>query len=355
VKFHLSAEQEQLQDELQRILADCCSPARRRAVVNSDSDFDQSIWTALMAFGLGGMLVPEGYGGSATGLLDVALACEVLGKHATPGPIMSHLLAALAIAESADESLQSKWLPRIATGEVVAAFVPGVGWLPESWDLEAAQGKINGKVDMAIGADSATLFVFGVRNSGFALVEKSDRVIVTSLPSSDVTRRVATIGLENADCAICGPSSFAAHRVLDAGLVMLAADALGGAQQCLNMSVDYASSREQFGTVIGSFQAIKHQLANMALEVESSRGLAWFAAHAFDVELPEASRVAAVAKAHLADRYVSVARQAVQVHGGMGYTWEYDMNLWFRRSLTDRAYLGAPSLHRERAAELAQW
>src|SRR6202012_4997780 len=154
---------------------------------------------------------------------------------------------------------------------------------------------------------------------------------------------------------ICGPNAPAGRRVLDAALVFLAADALGGAEQCLSMAVDYAKTREQFGVVIGQFQALKHQLANMALEVEPSRALVWYAAYAWDSQLPDTSRSAALTKAHLADRFVSVARAAVQAHGGIGYTWEYDLQLWFKRSLFDRAYLGAPSLHRERAAAMAGW
>lgn len=144
-------------------------------------------------------------------------------------------------------------------------------------------------------------------------------------------------------------------RIFDAALVLLAADALGGAQYCVDLSVGYAGEREQFGQPIGRFQALKHQLAQMALEVEPSRALVWYAGYAHDAGLPDASRAAAIAKAHLADRFVSVARAAIAAHGGIGYTWEYGLNNWFRRSMFDRAYLGSPAVHRARAADLAGW
>src|SRR6202012_2509545 len=143
--------------------------------------------------------------------------------------------------------------------------------------------------------------------------------------------------------------------IYDAALVLMAADALGGAQYCADLSVGYAKEREQFGQPIGRRQALKHQLATMALEVEPARALMWYAGYAWDAGQPDAPRAVAMAKAHIADRFVSVARAAIAAHGGIGYTWEYGLSGWFRRSLFDRAYLGSPSLHRARAAELAGW
>jgi alkylation response protein AidB-like acyl-CoA dehydrogenase len=147
----------------------------------------------------------------------------------------------------------------------------------------------------------------------------------------------------------------AAPRVRDAGLCLLAADAFGTGKRLVDMSVAYAKEREQFGVTIGHFQALKHQLANMALEIEPARGLYWYAAHAFDHLREEAERAAALAKAHITDRAMQIARDAVEVHGGIGFTWECDVQIWFKRAIFDRAFLGIPSLHRERAAQLAGW
>jgi alkylation response protein AidB-like acyl-CoA dehydrogenase len=144
-------------------------------------------------------------------------------------------------------------------------------------------------------------------------------------------------------------------KLFDAALVLIAADALGGAQKSTDMAVAYAKDREQFGQPIGQFQALKHQLAHMALDVEPARAMLWYAAYAHDASLPDAPRAAAMAKAHLCDVYTRTTRAAVAAHGGIGYTWEYGLNYWFRRSVFDRAWLGSPSLHRARAAEMAGW
>lgn len=352
MKFHLSPEQEALQDSIQRTAQRACPPERRRALLDADTDFDRPVWDELMAIGLGGLLIPDEHGGSGLGLEEAALAFETLGQQATPGPFMGHVLAGWALAQSEDEALKSKWLARLAGGDAVAALALK-GWMPEDWRLELEDGRISGQIDLVPGADQADVFVVGVAG-GLAVVEKGAEVAVEPVNGSDLTRRLWRVTLNSAPAALISSHTLG-QRLADAALVLLAASALGGAEQCLTLSVDYAKQREQFGVVIGQFQGLKHQLANMALEVEPARALVWYAAYAWDLALPDASRVAAHAKAHLADRFVSVARMAVQAHGGIGYTWDYDLQIWFRRSLFDRAYMGAPSVHRARAAEMAGW
>jgi alkylation response protein AidB-like acyl-CoA dehydrogenase len=352
VKFHLDPEQEALQDSLARTVERACPPERRRALLEADTDYDAATWTALMDAGLGGLLIPEDFGGTALGMEAAALALEVVGRTGTPGPYLGHLLAGWAISQTDDEALKARWLPKLATGEVVGTVALD-GWTTEAWRLDARGGRLSGEIRLVPGADQAQVIVIGVKG-GLAVIEGRDGVEAEPIDGSDPTRRLWTLKLSNAAAQSISSKS-AAQRLVDAGLILLAADALGGAEQCLTMSVEYAKQREQFGVVIGRFQALKHQLANMALEVEPARALVWYAAYAWDLDLPDASRVAAQAKAHLADRFVSVARAAVQAHGGIGYTWEYDLQIWFKRSIYDRAFLGAPSLHRERAAALAGW
>jgi alkylation response protein AidB-like acyl-CoA dehydrogenase len=137
--------------------------------------------------------------------------------------------------------------------------------------------------------------------------------------------------------------------------VLLAADAFGTASRLVHMAIEYAKTREQFGVTIGHFQALKHQLANMAVDLEPSRGLYWYAAHAFDHVPDDAARFASLAKAHITERAMQIARDSVEAHGGIGFTWECDVQLWFKRVMLDRAWLGTPALHRERAAVLAGW
>jgi alkylation response protein AidB-like acyl-CoA dehydrogenase len=352
LKFHLSPEQEALQDSIQRTAMRACPAERRRELLDADTDFDKPTWNALMEVGLGALLIAEEHGGAGLGLEEAALAFETLGRTAIPGPFMGHVLSAWALGQSEDEALKSKWLARLAGGEAVGALALE-GWTADAWRLEIRDGKISGQIALAPGADQADVLVIGV-SGGLAVVEKGPAVAVEPISGSDLTRRLWRVTLKGAPATLI-PSNGLGQRLVDAALVLIAAGALGGAEQCLTLSVDYAKQREQFGVVIGQFQGLKHQLANMALEVEPARALVWYAAYAWDLALPDASRVAAHAKAHLADRFVSVARMAVQVHGGIGYTWDYDLQIWFRRSLFDRAFMGAPSLHRARVAELAGW
>jgi alkylation response protein AidB-like acyl-CoA dehydrogenase len=352
VKFHLSPEQEALQDSILRTAQRVCPPERRRALLDAPTDFDRPIWEAVMELGVGGLMIPEDFGGVGFGLEDTALAMEALGQTATPGPFFGHVLAGWALAQSDDAALKDRWLPRLAAGEAVATIALD-GWSPEEWAPEVAGGVANGQVRFVPGADQAGLIVVGTK-SGLAVVEAGKGVELEAMSGSDMTRRLWHVKLTDAPATLIGGAD-TARRLVDAGLILLAADALGGAEQALAMTVEYAKQREQFGQVIAKFQALKHQFANMALEVEPARALVWYAAYAWDLGLPDAPRVAAHAKAHLADRFVSVARMAVQCHGGIGYTWEYDLQIWFRRSLFDRAFLGAPSTHRERVAVMAGW
>jgi alkylation response protein AidB-like acyl-CoA dehydrogenase len=301
-------------------------------------------------------LIPETWGGAGLGLEDAALALEALGQTATPGPYIGHLLATLALAECGDGALMDAWLPRLASGEAVATVALGGDGQPGSWTPTVEDGRLRGEVRFVMGADHADLFVVGTAGGGLALVERGDWAALQPVKGSDLTRRLWSVRFDQAPATVvAGPDDAAGRRLSDAALLFLAADALGGAEQCLAMAVEYAKSREQFGVIIGQFQALKHQLANMALEVEPARALVWYAAYALQNRLPDASRAAAHAKAHLADRFTSITRAATQAHGGIGYTWEYDLQIWFRRSLFDRAYLGLPSAHRERVAEMAGW
>jgi alkylation response protein AidB-like acyl-CoA dehydrogenase len=354
MRFHLSEEQDLIQDSIRRTLEDVCAPARRRAIIATGDDHDPAVWEALMALGVGGLALPLDHGGSGLGLLDAALAMEVVGYQGAPAPLLGHLLAGLALA-GADEATQARWLPALADGSAIGATAIGDGWEPSTWTATVTDGRLTGEVRFVPGASHANLFVVGVAGGGLVAVDVADGgVEISPLASADLTRPAWTVRFQAAPCAPVGGPELG-QRVFDAALVLLAADAFGGARRCLDMAVEYAKTREQFGVVIGQFQGLKHQLANMALEIEPGRALFWYAAYAADADLPDASRSAAHAKAHLADRFVSATRTAVQAHGGIGYTWEYDLQLWFRRALFDRAYMGAPSLHRERAAVLAGW
>ena len=202
-------------------------------------------------------------------------------------------------------------------------------------------------------ADGAELFVVGCRGGALALVEAGPDVRVTPEPTLDRGRPLATLELEGAPAELLAAAD--AARLVDAGSVLLAADAFGAAHQLVRATAAYLQTRQQFGQPLAQFQAVKHQLANMALDVDPTRGLWWYAAHAFDHAPAEASRAAALAKAHITERAQQVARDAVEAHGGIGFTWECDVQIWFKRVMFDRLWLGAPELHRERFAALEGW
>jgi alkylation response protein AidB-like acyl-CoA dehydrogenase len=353
--FHPTAEQVAIQDTLKGALADAFPMERLHALADSDADFDMASWDALMALGLGGLALPDSVGGMGLGLVELALAIEALGMGAAPGPFTEHLIAGLAIAASDDAEARTQ-LEALASGTIVATTAFGDQWLPDKWTARLLDGRLTGEARFVVGATVADLFVVGTSGGGLALARRGESVSVTPVRSTDRSRRLSTVAFENAPAIELLPAGDpAALRIFDAALVLSAADALGGAQRVLDMSVAYAKDREQFGQPIGRFQALKHQLAQMALEVEPSRALVWYSAYAWDARLADSSRIAALAKAHLSDRFVSVARAGVAAHGGIGYTWDYGLAHWFRRSVFNRAWLGSPTVHRARAATLGGW
>jgi alkylation response protein AidB-like acyl-CoA dehydrogenase len=358
VNFDLSEEQILLQDTVRQFLENECDANRLREIFDGDEGFDPLLWKGMLELGLGGIHIPEEYGGAGLELVDLALVAEVLGRHAAPGPFLSHALAGLALCLGGSDDQKRRWLPRLAMGEALASIAlceAETGWQPEDWRLGGGP-ELHGAKEHVPFARFADLLVVGVAGGGLVLVERDAHGLgIRPVDAADRTRRLDRVSFDATPCQPLPEGEAVAGRVRDAGLVLLAADAFGGASRCLEMAVRHAQTREQFGVTIGQFQALKHQLANMAVEVEPARCLYWYAAHAFDHVPEEAARAAALAKAHLGDRFMQVARDTVEVHGGIGFTWECDVQIWFKRAMFDRALLGASALHRERAASLAGW
>jgi alkylation response protein AidB-like acyl-CoA dehydrogenase len=358
VNFDLSDEQELLQDTVRQFAQNECPPTRVRALFDGETGHDPALWQKLVELGLGAIAVPDEFGGAGLELVDQALVAEALGAAALPGPFLGHSLAGLAILYGGSDQQKKTWLPKLATGELlgtVAFDEGGERWQPGDWSL-AAGATLSGVKTAVPYAPEADLFVVGTAGGGLALVERrAPGVSTKELRGVDRTRRLGELTLEHTPCELLPNGVAAAPRVRDAGLVLLAADAFGGANHLLEASVEYAKTRQQFGVTIGSFQGLKHQLSNMAIEIEPARGLYWYAAHAFDRVPEDAERTAALAKAHLTHVYMQTARDAVEAHGGIGFTWECDVQIYFKRAMFDRAFLGAPAVHRERAAALAGW
>jgi len=359
--FGLSEEQKALATTVRRYLSERCPTTRVRAVMEGDSGHDAELWSGLMDLGIGSLAVPESCGGMGAEFLDLALVAEELGHACAPGPFLGAAMATVALAAGDDTDAAAKWLPRIASGEVIATAA--IGEAGGRWDdgeiaATAKAGKLSATKFLVPYGSLAEIHVVAANDSdGIALwlVERDASTVVCSeLSGNDRTRRLSSVEYRGAQALrIGGREAFA--RMRDAALVLVAADAYGGSRRCLEMARDYALTREQFGQPIGAFQAVKHQLANLAVDLEPSLSLWWYAAHALDRIPAEAPRHAALAKGFSSDLFDRAARDSTELHGGIGFTWEYDLHLWFRRSIFDRAFFGDAHYHRARAANLAGW
>jgi alkylation response protein AidB-like acyl-CoA dehydrogenase len=347
--FGLSEEQTLLQDTIRKLLGAEFPTTRAREVSKTDSAHDEKLWKSLAEAGALGALVPEAHGGSGLSFLDAMLVAEELGRAAGPGAyVATAVMGAVAVAASGHEALAKEILPEIAAGTTRI----GVGLAEATGARDGAgvrldHGRLRGTalfVLDAIGAERLLLH----SDAGLALVNAGG-VEVVPLASVDGTRRFAEVRLHGVEPVALVD---ALPRVLAAGRIALAFDSLGAAGRALELALEYASQRKQFGRVIGSFQAVKHMLAEIAAALEPARSLAWYAAHAFDAEPREAARMAALCKAHLAETASEVLRKATEVHGGIGFTEQYDLHLWFRRVALSRPLLGGPELLREEATRL---
>ncbi|HTO09431.1 MAG TPA: acyl-CoA dehydrogenase family protein [Myxococcota bacterium] len=355
MNFALTEEQELLQSTVRSFVANECPPPVVRAVYDGKREAVSKLWNGLAEIGIAGLALPEAQGGAGLELLELALVAEELGRGVVPVPFLGHALATLALAQGGSPAQKAARLPRLASGAARAtvALAEEGGWLPGEWRTELANGRVRGRKQLVPEAEGAELFVVGCAGGALALVEAGKAARVTPEATLDRGRPLATLELDDAPAETLSRGD--AARLVDAGCVLLAADAFGAAHQLVRATVAYVQARQQFGQPLAQFQALKHQLANMALEVDPTRGLWWYAAHAFDHVPAESSRAAALAKAHVTDRAQQAARDAVEAHGGIGFTWESDVHLWFKRVMFDRLWLGAPELHRERFALLEGW
>jgi alkylation response protein AidB-like acyl-CoA dehydrogenase len=336
-----------------------CPAARLRELFEAGSGHDPALWRGLAEMGVTGLAIPEEHGGAGLEILDLALAAETLGSAALPGPFLGHALAGLALELAGSPEQCERWLPRLASGELVGTLAVSEAdgsFEPGTWSARAEKGRLRGEKAWVPFGALADLLVVGTQGGGMALVErKAPGVDVAPVDALDRTRPLASLRFDGAACDPLPGGVESAGRVRDAGLVLLAADAFGAAEKLLEMTLAYARTREQFGQPIAQFQAVKHQLADLATEIEPMRSLVWYTAHAQDHVRDDAERSAAIAKAHVTDRAVDVARAAVELHGGIGFTWECDVQIWMKRALFDRAMFGSPETHRERQAALGGW
>lgn len=382
MEFAFSDEQEMIRESAEGFLADVSDSAAVRAAMVSERGFDEALWQRLCGEMFWPAIhIPEAYGGLGLGFVDLAILLEQMGRRLLCSPFFATAcMAAPALLLAANEAQKQRWLPLIADGSLTAtlAFTSANGWTAK--DVQATverEGEgfvLNGTLNHVLDGHSADLLIVAARSIGsrseegislFVLQADQAGIERQMLPTMDQTRRQARIRLNGlylgADSLVgeFGTGWPTLERVLQLACIALAAEQTGGAQQVLDMSVAYMQERQQFGRPIASFQALKHRAAQMMLQVECARSASYYAAcvaqEALDPQgdpqvAGELATAAALAKAHCSEAFFHCASEAIQLHGGVGFTWEYDVHLYFKRARASESFLGLPAWHRERMA-----
>ncbi len=372
--FGFSEEQEMLRSSARDFLGKEAPMTYVRKMMEDEVGFTGDLWKKMADLGWMGLILPEEHGGSGLDFVDLIVVLEEMGRVVLPGPFFSTVvLGAVALLEGGSEALKHEILPRVATGEVrltlaqlepsgrwgadgiaLAAKPDGAGYVLDGTKLFVPDAHVAdhivvaGRAPGSSGTEGTTLFLVDAKASG---------VTVTQLKTMDQTRRLSEVVLANVrvagDRVLGEPGQGWAllDRIVDRGKVGLCAEMCGGAQRVLEMSVEYAKVREQFGKPIGSFQAIQHKCANMLVEVESSKSVTYYAAWAVANDVAEAPLAAAMAKAYCSDAYRHVSGEGIQIHGGIGFTWEHDMHIYFKRAKSSEVTFGDATWNRELVAQ----
>jgi len=353
MEFALTEEQRHFADSLRDLLRDHVTIEALRVHAETGDGFDADLWQRLTELGLPGLLVPERFGGSGLGVLDAAVAAEALGAAAAYAPFVgSVVMATLTFMHGASAPLQDEYLPRIAAGEI--RF--GVGY---GGSVRLSGDRLTGATTAAIDTGAPThLLVYLADGTAACVAADAEGVSGRMHRSIDRTRPVTDLTFDNARVAVLDAANApiaAMQRVLDAGRIVLAADTLGAAQHMFDQALGFVKQRVQFNRVIGSFQAVKHQFADMVTMLEPCRAMVWYAGYAQD-SLPDEARLTALqTKAHLGDVGRDIARMTTEAHGGMGFTDLLGLHYWFKRIGFNRQMLGGPEHCREEAARVQGW
>jgi alkylation response protein AidB-like acyl-CoA dehydrogenase len=373
--FGFSEEQDMLRKLAHDFLAKESPMPTVRQMMEDDLGYSVETWRKMAELGWMGLVFPQDVGGAGLGILDLVVVLEEMGRALMPGPFFSTvLLGGLSVLEGGSDAQKARYLAPLIAGELKATLaVPEAGG---AWDAAAVATTatadaggflLNGTKRFVPDAHVADLILVAARTESskgeegislFALDVPKEGVSVTTLDTLDQTRKLCDVKL---DQVRVGPESLLGargagrailQRVIDRAKVGLCAEMCGGAERVLEMSVDYAKVRVQFDRPIGSFQAIQHKCANMLSLVESAKAATYYAAWAVSNDAPEASLAAAMAKSYASDAYRVLAGEAIQIHGGIGFTWEHDLQLYFRRAKASELTFGDATFHRARVAEL---
>ena len=362
-----SEEQEELRSSVRRFCENRSPSAEVRRLMQTGEGYSPPVWEQMASqLGLQGLAIPERHGGAGFGFVELAIVLEEMGRTLFCAPYFATVaMAANALLASGDEDACAAYLPGIASGETIAtlALAEDTGrWDEEGVTLAARRSgerwTLDGHKSFVVDGGAASLVLVAARTwSGLSLLAvegEAEGLTRTPLPTLDQTRKLARLEFARTPARLVGVEGGAGRalsRTLDLAAIALAAEQVGGAQRCLEMSVEYARVRYQFGRPIGSFQAIKHRCADILLDVESARAAARYAAWAVAEAAPEVPVAASMAKATCSEAYFHAAAENIQIHGGIGFTWEHDAHLYFKRAKSSQLFLGDAAYHREHLAQ----
>ncbi len=372
MNFAFSEEQDQLRDAVRRFLDSKSPSSEVRRLMETTEGYDPAVWSQMAnELGLQSIHIPEEYGGQGFTFVELAIVLEEMGRVLLCAPYFSSVvLAADAIMNAGTDAQKGELLPGIASGETIATLAftePNGRWDASGIEMEATGSgdsvTLSGTKMFVIDGHTANVVVVAARTPGssgeegisfFTVDGDAAGLTRTALATMDQTRKQARLDFENVAARPLGESGAgwpALSKTLDQAAVGLANEMVGGAQKVLEMSVEYAKVRVQFGRPIGSFQAIKHKCADMLLEVESGKSAAYYAAWAAAEDNDELPVAASLAKAYCSDAYFHAAAENIQIHGGIGFTWEHDAHLYFKRAKSSEILLGDATYHRELLAQ----
>ncbi|HKF20268.1 MAG TPA: acyl-CoA dehydrogenase family protein [Candidatus Angelobacter sp.] len=355
MQFGLSESQQILKDTARKFFSGECPIAGVRRLMETDTAYDPKLWTKLVEQGFTGIISPEEYGGMGLGKVELILLMEEAGYALLPGPFFSTVaLAGAAIDAVASAEQKKKYLARIGGGQAratLAMLEAGGSWDPADVKLQAAGNKLTGTKLFVSDAAVADFIVVIAQNEAFVVEAKAPGLRIEPMKGMDLTRKIYSLELAGTPGERLGGTENLG-KALALATAALAAEMVGGMQRALETTVAYAKTRKQFGKPIGIYQAVQHQCADMYLETESSRSAAYYAAWALEENAPDALAAVSIAKMYASDAARSVGNRGIQVHGGMGFTWENDLHLYYRRAKASETMLGDATFHRERIARL---
>ena len=355
MQFGLSESQQILKDMAQKFFTGECPIAEVRRIMETETAYDAGLWRKLADQGFTGIIFPEEYGGMGLGKVELVLLMEEAGRALLPGPFFSTVaLAGPALDACATPAQKKKYLAPICTGDArstVALLEAGAGWNTADLQMTEKDGKLTGQKLFVTDAAAANFIIVAARNGVFVVDPKAAGVKVSPMEGMDLTRRLYALDLTNVPAEKLGAGDGLA-KALNVATTALAGEMVGGMQRTLDITVQYAKTRKQFGKPIGIFQAVQHKCADMYLETESSRSAAYYAAWALQENAPDAALSVSIAKMYASDACRTVGNSGIQVHGGMGFTWENDLHLYYRRAKACETTLGDATFHRERIASM---